>query len=72
MIAVIEQIKWKKDLKLDEDQVESDEEINSLKQRIRLRRKQKQEEVHRKLWDVGILQDRSTGMLYNIFYYSQG
>lgn len=68
MIAVIEQIKWKKDLKIDEDQVESDEEINSLKQRIRLRRKQKQEEKHRKLWDVNTLRHNSAGTLMFTLY----
>lgn len=61
MIAVIEQIKWKRELKLKEEQVEeSDEEINSLKQRIRLRRRQKQLEKQRRLWSASLLSDGRT------------
>lgn len=61
MIAVIEQIKWKRELKLEEEQgEESDEEINNLKQRIRLRRRQKQLEKQRKLWSVSLLSDGRT------------
>lgn len=58
MIAAIEQIKWKRDLKVDEDQVESDEEINNLKQRIRLRRRQKQEEKRRKMWEIALMNEK--------------
>lgn len=65
MIAVIEQIKWKRGLKLDEEQVEeSDEEINNLKQRIRLRRRQKQIEKQRKLWSTSLLSDGRTDSKY--------
>ncbi|XP_018321932.1 run domain Beclin-1-interacting and cysteine-rich domain-containing protein isoform X3 [Agrilus planipennis] len=50
MIAVMEQIKCKQDLKLvDEQGDESDEEIMSLKQRIRLRRRQKLQETQKKM-----------------------
>ncbi|KAJ8684242.1 hypothetical protein QAD02_020034 [Eretmocerus hayati] len=45
MIAAIEQLKCNKQLHLADEAVEeSDEEINSLKQRIRIRRRQRQEE----------------------------
>lgn len=65
MIAVIEQIKWKRELKLNEEQVEeSDEEINSLKQRIRLRRRQKQLEKQRRLWSASLLSDGRTDSKY--------
>lgn len=65
MISVIEQIKWKRGLKLDEEQVEeSDEEINNLKQRIRLRRRQKQIEKQRKLWSTSLLSDGRTDSKY--------
>lgn len=67
MIAAIEQINWRRQLKVDEDQVESDEEINNLKQRIRLRRKQKQEERHRKLWDLATMRDKES-MFLNYLY----
>ncbi|XP_065172084.1 run domain Beclin-1-interacting and cysteine-rich domain-containing protein [Atheta coriaria] len=51
VIAAFEQIKSSKELKLSEEQQEeSDEEINHLKQRIRLRRRQKIEEKQRRLW----------------------
>lgn len=72
MIAAIEQIKWKRDLKQDEEQVESDEEINNLKQRIRMRRKQKQEEKKRKVWELS-LEKKLDSMCINykhIFYFT--
>lgn len=51
MIAAMEQIKCKRDLNLADEQVEeSDEEIMDLKQRIRMRRRQKIEEKQRKMW----------------------
>lgn len=51
VISAMEQIRCKRDLNLADEQVEeSDEEIMSLKQRIRLRRRQKLEEKQRKMW----------------------
>lgn len=51
MIAAMEQIRCKRDLKLADEQIEeSDEEIMDLKQRIRLRRRQKLEEKQKKMW----------------------
>lgn len=45
MISAMEQIRCKRDLKLADEHIEdSDEEINNLKQRIRLRRREKLEE----------------------------
>ncbi|GJQ66947.1 hypothetical protein Trydic_g7961 [Trypoxylus dichotomus] len=50
MISAMEQIRCKRDLKLaDEHAEESDEEINNLKQRIRLRRREKLEEKQKGL-----------------------
>ncbi|XP_014203887.1 run domain Beclin-1-interacting and cysteine-rich domain-containing protein [Copidosoma floridanum] len=60
MIAAIEQIKCNRELRsADETVDESDEEINSLKQRIRLRRRQRQEE-RRKVWTRDLLSDGKT------------
>lgn len=61
MIAAIEQVKCNKQLNLaDETIEESDEEINHLKQRIRLRRRQRQEEKHRGAWSRDLLSDGKT------------
>ncbi|XP_012286390.1 run domain Beclin-1-interacting and cysteine-rich domain-containing protein isoform X3 [Orussus abietinus] len=62
MIAAIEQIKCNRQLRLvDETVEESDEEINNLKQRIRLRRRQKQEEKSRAgTWTRDLLSDGKT------------
>ncbi|XP_058795536.1 run domain Beclin-1-interacting and cysteine-rich domain-containing protein isoform X2 [Phymastichus coffea] len=67
MIAAIEQVKCNKQLRLaDEAAEESDEEINSLKQRIRLRRRQRQEErrkgsaVAASTWNRDLLSDGKT------------
>lgn len=60
MISAMEQIRCKRDLNLaDEQAEESDEEIMNLKQRIRLRRRQKLEEKHRKMWGPN-LNDKKT------------
>lgn len=56
MISAMEQIRCKRNFKLaDEHAEESDEEINNLKQRIRLRRKEKLEEKQK-----GFLSSAST------------
>lgn len=63
MISAIEQMKCNKQLRLAEDVIEddSDEEINSLKQRIRLRRRQRFEEKQlRHLWTANLLSDGKT------------
>lgn len=63
MISVIEQMKCNRELRLAEDanEEESDEEINSLKQRIRLRRRQRFEEKQlRHLWNANLLSDGKT------------
>lgn len=61
MIAAIEQVKCNKQLNLaDETIEESDEEINNLKQRIRLRRRQRQAEKHRGAWSRDLLSDGKT------------
>lgn len=61
MISAIEQIRCKRDFKIVDEQVEeSDEEIMDLKQRIRLRRRQKMEEKQRKIWSASLLSDGKT------------
>ncbi|XP_043256250.1 run domain Beclin-1-interacting and cysteine-rich domain-containing protein isoform X1 [Colletes gigas] len=62
MIAAIEQVKCNKQWCLVEEAVEeSDEEINNLKQRIRLRRRQRQEERCKgKTWNRDLLSDGKT------------
>ncbi|RZF40378.1 hypothetical protein LSTR_LSTR008808 [Laodelphax striatellus] len=61
IISAIEQVKCNQLLGLvDENAYESDEEINSLKQRIRLRRRQKQEERRRTLIGIALLSDGKT------------
>lgn len=63
MISAIEQMKCNKELRLAEDvnEDDSDEEINSLKQRIRLRRRQRLEEKQlRHLWTANLLSDGKT------------
>ncbi|XP_076242602.1 run domain Beclin-1-interacting and cysteine-rich domain-containing protein rubicon isoform X2 [Calliopsis andreniformis] len=62
MIAAIEQVKCNKHWRLmDEAAEESDEEINSLKQRIRLRRRQRQEERCKgRTWNRDLLSDGKT------------
>ncbi|XP_034175276.1 run domain Beclin-1-interacting and cysteine-rich domain-containing protein rubicon isoform X2 [Osmia lignaria lignaria] len=62
MIAAIEQVKCNKQWSLMEEAAEeSDEEINSLKQRIRLRRRQRQEERCKgRTWNRDLLSDGKT------------
>ncbi|CAD1472848.1 unnamed protein product [Heterotrigona itama] len=62
MIAAIEQVKCNKQWRLMEEATEeSDEEINSLKQRIRLRRRQRQEERYKgRTWNRELLSDGKT------------
>ncbi|CAL7940368.1 unnamed protein product [Xylocopa violacea] len=62
MIAAIEQVKCNKQWRLMEEATEeSDEEINSLKQRIRLRRRQRQEERRKgRTWNHELLSDGKT------------
>ncbi|XP_039279573.1 run domain Beclin-1-interacting and cysteine-rich domain-containing protein isoform X2 [Nilaparvata lugens] len=61
IISAIEQVKCNQLLGLvEENAYESDEEINSLKQRIRLRRRQKQEERRRTLIGITLLSDGKT------------
>ncbi|KAK9306174.1 hypothetical protein QLX08_003066 [Tetragonisca angustula] len=62
MIAAIEQVKCNKQWRLVEEATEeSDEEINSLKQRIRLRRRQRQEERYKgRTWNRDLLSDGKT------------
>nr|CAD7438648.1 unnamed protein product [Timema bartmani] len=64
MIAAIEQVKCNRQLHLAEEVAEagdeSDEEINHLKQRIRLRRHQRQEEKQRHVWGITLLSDGRT------------
>lgn len=58
MISAMEQIRCKRNLRLaDEHAEESDEEINHLKQRIRLRRKEKLEEKQKCLLSSVITND---------------
>lgn len=61
MISAMEQIHCKRDSTLSDDPLEeSDPEILDLKQRIRLRRKQKLMEIQRKMWTVSLLSDGRT------------
>lgn len=61
IISAIEQVKCNRWMGLlDENVEESDEEINNLKQRIRLRRRQKQEEKRHTLIGVALLSDGKT------------
>lgn len=62
MIAAIEQVKCNRQWRLMEEATEeSDEEINSLKQRIRLRRRQRQEERYKgRTWNRELLSDGKT------------
>uniref|UniRef100_A0A1V1FQN1 Putative cysteine-rich protein 5 n=1 Tax=Reticulitermes speratus TaxID=60591 RepID=A0A1V1FQN1_9NEOP len=64
MIAVIEQVKCNRQLHIAEETGEvgdeSDEEINHLKQRIRMRRRQRQEEKRRHLIPLSLLSDGKT------------
>ncbi|XP_046676847.1 run domain Beclin-1-interacting and cysteine-rich domain-containing protein isoform X2 [Homalodisca vitripennis] len=61
MIAAIEQVKFNMWTKATEDTIEeSDEEINRLKQRIRLRRRQKQEEKRHSILQLSLLSDGVT------------
>ncbi|KAK6622632.1 hypothetical protein RUM43_008474 [Polyplax serrata] len=63
MISAIEQMKCNRQLRLVEDvnEDDSDVEINQLKQRIRLRRRQRLEEKHLKhLWSTSLLSDGKT------------
>ncbi|XP_066992565.2 run domain Beclin-1-interacting and cysteine-rich domain-containing protein [Anabrus simplex] len=64
MIAAIEQVKCNRQLRVAEERGEvgdeSDEEINHLKQRIRLRRRQRQQEKQNHLWGVSLLSDGKT------------
>lgn len=56
MISAMEQIRCKRDMTLTDDQAEeSDPEIVDLKQRIRLRRRQKLVEIQRKMWTASSL-----------------
>lgn len=67
MISAIEQMKCNRELRLAEDvnEDDSDEEINSLKQRIRLRRRQRLEEKQlRHLWSTNLLSDGKTDSEY--------
>lgn len=57
----MEQIHCKRDVTLSDDPMEeSDPEILDLKQRIRLRRRQKLMEMQRKMWTVSLLSDGRT------------
>lgn len=61
IISAMEQIRCNRNLKLADEQLdESDPEIMDLKQRIRLRRRQKLAERHRKVWTHTILSDGKT------------
>lgn len=63
MISAIEQMKCNRQLRLVEDvnEDDSDDEINQLKQRIRLRRRQRLEEKHLKhFWSTSLLSDGKT------------
>lgn len=68
MISAIEQMKCNRELRLVEDvnEDESDEEINRLKQRIRLRRRQRLEEktVKHQIWSASLLSDGRTDSEY--------
>lgn len=68
MISAMEQIRCKRDSTLgDEHMEESDPEIMDLKQRIRLRRKQKLVEMQRKMWAASLLSDGRTESEYVFF-----
>lgn len=61
MISAMEQIRCKRDVALADDQAEdSDPEIVDLKQRIRLRRRQKLVEIERKMWTASLMSDGKT------------
>lgn len=61
MISAMEQIRCKRDVTLTDDQAEdSDPEIVDLKQRIRLRRRQKLIEIQRKMWTASLISDGKT------------
>lgn len=62
MIAAIEQVKCNRQWRIMEEAAdESDEEINNLKQRIRLRRRQRQEERCKgRIWNRDLLSDGKT------------
>ncbi|CAG2059493.1 unnamed protein product, partial [Timema podura] len=72
MIAAIEQVKCNRQLHLAEEVAEagdeSDEEINHLKQRIRLRRHQRQEEKQRHVWGITLLSDGRTDSMYLVMF----
>lgn len=58
VISAIEQMKCKKDLRLSDDPTDdSDPEILELKQRIRIRRRQKMVEKQRRLWASSLMND---------------
>lgn len=61
MISAMEQIKCRRDATLTDDQAEdSDPEIVDLKQRIRLRRRQKLVDIQRRMWTASLMSDGKT------------
>lgn len=63
----MEQIRCKRDIKLADEQMDdSDPEIMDLKQRIRLRKRQKMVEKQRKVWTESLLSDGRTDSEANV------
>lgn len=61
MIAAMEQLKCRRDLNLADEQIEeSDDEIRDLKQRIRLRRREKLAEKQKRMLGLSLLSDGKT------------
>lgn len=65
----MEQIRCRRDLKLSDEQFDdSDPEIMDLKQRIRLRRREKLAEKQRKVWTESLMSDGKTDSNEFFFY----
>jgi hypothetical protein len=69
IISAMEQIRCRRDVKLADDQFDdSDPEIMDLKQRIRIRRREKLVEKQRKVWTEPLMSDGKTDSEYlNLF-----
>lgn len=69
IISAMEQIRCKRESKLIDEQLDdSDPEIMDLKQRIRLRRRQKEVEKHRKVWAATMLSEAKTESKFFFFF----
>lgn len=71
IISAVEHMKCKKDLRLSDDPTDdSDPEILELKQRIRIRRKQKMVEKQKRLWASSILSDGINESMFFLLLFS--